>query len=104
MLPADLPDTLWGEDNRSARERIAVYDRDGLIAANYAELGASIEGFVEEMAEAFWQHFIDLPHMRPHRHVFTPDYLQKRIARTTHYTRVKFANPFDDEWCLIAAR
>ncbi|OQW48362.1 MAG: hypothetical protein A4S16_01500 [Proteobacteria bacterium SG_bin6] len=99
-----LPDSLWGEDDRSARDRIAPYDKDGMIARHHAELGAAIEPAIEQIAAHFWDYFLALPHMRPHLAPFTPDYRAKRIARTAEYTRLKFRDPFNDEWCKIAAR
>ena len=99
-----LPDSLWGEDDRSARDRIAPYDKDGMIARHHADLGAAIEPAIEQIAAHFWDYFLSLPHMRPHVHLFTAEYRAKRIVRTAEYTRLKFRNPFNDEWCKIAAR
>jgi len=103
-MSAALPDSLWGEDDRSARDRIAPYDRDGAISRHHAELAGAIEPIFEEMAASFWDYFLDLPHMRPHLALFTPEYRAKRIARSAQYNRLKFSNPFEDDWCKIAAR
>ncbi len=95
---------LWGEDNRSARERIAPYDLDGAISANHRDLGSFMDLIAGEIAKDFWVRFLKLPHMDKHRSSFTPDVIEKRIKRTTEFTIKKFGSPFDDEWCKIAAR
>ena len=102
--PIPTEEALWGEDDRPARDRVAPYDLDGLITAHHAELGAAMDEITDEIAAAFWERFLSLPHMAGLRANFTPEVLAKRIARTSYYTRAKFSRPFDDEWCRIAAR
>jgi len=103
---APLPNAelLWGEDNRSARERIAPYDSDGVISANYQDLGSLIDLIAEQIAANFWERFLKLPSMAELRPKFSHQVIQKRINKTAYYTRSKFCRPFEDEWCKIAAQ
>ena len=105
-LPSITPsaELLWGEDNRSARERIAPYDSDGMISANYEDLATLIKPVAEHIATHFWKKFVSLPHMKEFKHIFNEEIIRKRIEKTTYYTLSKFCRPFDDEWCRIAAR
>jgi len=58
---------LWGEDNRSARERIAPYDLDGAISTNYRDLGSFMDLIAGEIAKDFWVRFLKRPPNSPDR-------------------------------------
>ena len=107
MIPspsAFAASAVWGEGQRSARDRVMNYDRDGFISAHYRETSAAIDRIADRVSEAFWDHYLGHPHMAPYRGVFTPEVRAKRIKRSADYTRLKFRAPFEDAWIETCAR
>ena len=96
-------DAVWGEDDRSARERVENYDRDGMIARHYPETAAFIDRYAERLAADFWDHYMGHEYMAAYRDVFTAAVIAKRIRRSAEFTRLKFSAPFDDAWIEMAA-
>ncbi|MGH6617019.1 methyl-accepting chemotaxis protein [Sphingomonas sp.] len=92
----------WSGGARSAAERVGDYDWDKAIAAASTEIATLIEGSEEMIARAFWSHYMSLPstaHIRPY---LTGDLLAKRIARSARYTKIKYADPFGEQWMTLA--
>ncbi|RDE06856.1 methyl-accepting chemotaxis protein [Sphingomonas aracearum] len=84
---------------RSAATRLRAYDWDGTLAASLAELPPLLEGRHEEIAEAFWDAYLDLPdtaHLR--RLLADPARRAAQMTRSAEYSRQKYTRPFDDAW------
>ena len=95
---------VWGAGERSARDRVLNYDRDGFIAAHYRETSGAIDRIADRVSESFWDHYLGHAHMAAYRGVFTPEVRAKRIQRSADYMRLKFRAPFDDAWVATCAR
>ncbi len=92
----------WSGIARPMRERITEYDWDGTIVSATAEISRLIEGRENEIARAFWDHYLSLActtHLREH---YGEARLLSQIAKSAHYTRTKYARPLDDEWMTLA--
>ena len=95
----------WSGAIRSAREHVADYDWDGLIAPACAELTALLsDEDLRSLAAGFWRRYMEMPATAHVRDYFTPDRLAKRVANSANYARVKYRDPFGEEWRAMAIR
>ncbi|OYX52278.1 MAG: chemotaxis protein [Sphingomonas sp. 32-66-10] len=94
----------WSGDDRPLAERIRDYDWDGAIASGCARIAELIGDDFETIARAFWTHYLTLPGTEHVRGYFVGERLEKQIAVSTRYTRVKYAQPFQREWVEMAAK
>jgi methyl-accepting chemotaxis protein len=83
-------------------ERLARYDWDGLIATGCAAVSAVLEGHFERLSGLFWSRYLLDPALAAVRHEFTPEIIAKLVARSARYGRVKYDDPFGDEWMHLA--
>lgn len=95
---------VWGEDNRTAAERVANFNSDGAITAHYREVSTIMDRIADRVAESFWEHYLQHPHMAAYRGVFTPEVRAKRVKRSADFTRLKFSAPFDNAWIEACAQ
>jgi methyl-accepting chemotaxis protein len=101
---AEIQAGSWSGSVRSAAERVGDYDWDKAIAPASTEIAELITGAEDEIAAAFWEHYLSLPttaHVRPH---FNAEFLAKRVARSAAYTLEKYRRPFSDTWMAGAAK
>ncbi len=93
----------WGGDQRSLRARIQDYDWDGLIAPGCATLSSLLEpADRRQIAETFWRHYLSLDSARHVLRHFPPDKLEQRIILSADYVRLKYGDPTDDAWKVVA--
>ncbi|WNO54433.1 methyl-accepting chemotaxis protein [Stakelama saccharophila] len=94
----------WIGTDRSMAERLADYDWDGAIVAGCREVAELLNGCYEDIARAFWRQYLSLPPTAHIRHLFTDERLNKRVAASARYTRMRYEAPADDEWMRHAIR
>ena len=58
----------WSGGTRSVEEHRQVYDWDGAVLPACAEISELLEGHHEDIARAFWEHFLDMARVAAHRH------------------------------------
>ena len=93
----------WSGESRPVADRVRHYDWDGVIAPGSAEITALLDGHCEEIARAFWRHYMSLPEAAQVREHFRDERLfAAQVARSTHYTRIKYAEPYGDGWMELA--
>ncbi len=90
------------ETVRAFSARLRGYDWDNAIAPGCAELAELLRDEWETIARSFWDHYISLPAVAPLRAVLNDVMLRDLIGNSSHYTRVKYADPFGEEWMQIA--
>ena len=98
---ADLHRTAlggWSGTARSAAQCVGDYDWDGAIGAGAAEISRLIAGSEEEIAGAFWQHYLSLDVTAHIRSLLSDDIVAHRVQKSAQYTRLKYADPFSDKW------
>ncbi len=101
--PEVHPSPSWGGDQRTLRERVRDYDWDGLIEPGCASLSALLDADdYRKIAESFWRHYLSLEATRGIVAYFTPARLERRIAASADYARLKYLSPYDDGWREIA--
>ena len=89
----------WSGERRSIAERIRDYDWDGAIVPACADISSLLgEEDFHAAGEAFWRHYLSLPAARHLRPLITPELLERRIARSADYARIRYAAPLDDRW------
>ncbi|VVT19325.1 Chemotaxis protein [Sphingomonas sp. EC-HK361] len=95
----------WSGADRRIADHVGDYDWDGAVAPACADICAMmVDDDWTTVASSFWSHYLSLPaaaHLRP---LIDDAYLAKQIARSAHYTRLKYAAPFSDEWRVSAVR
>ncbi|MES1973158.1 MAG: methyl-accepting chemotaxis protein [Pseudomonadota bacterium] len=94
----------WSGAARPVAQRVADYDWDGAIGPATIEIARLIEGREQAIASAFWEHYLSLSaaaHLRP---FYDADRLAGQIAKSAHYTHIKYAHPLDDTWMAMASR
>ncbi|MES3151355.1 methyl-accepting chemotaxis protein [Sphingomonas faeni] len=97
------PTIGWGGDTRSLRERVRDYDWDGIIAPTCAALSDLLNADDDRrIAETFWRHYLSLDATRHVAAHFTPERLERHIATSARYARLKFQSPFDEGWKVMA--
>jgi len=95
----------WSGESRSIGERVRDYDWDGVIAPGAAEIVALLDGRYEEIARAFWRHYMSLPEAAHVREHFRDERLfAEQIARSTRYTEEKYVRPYENGWMELAHR
>ncbi len=88
---------------RSLRERVGDYDWDGLIAPACATLSALLdEDDHRRIGEMFWRHYLSLDAVRHIAAQITPDRLERRIAQSAVYARMRYLSPYDEAWEAMA--
>jgi methyl-accepting chemotaxis protein len=93
----------WSGGTRSVDDHRREYDWDGAVLPGCVEISALLEGHHEEIARAFWKHFLEMPSGAPLRPAFeTEAGAAEQIARGTFYGRAKFEKPFTEEWVEMA--
>jgi methyl-accepting chemotaxis protein len=76
-------------------ERMKHFNRDGRLAADCAIVAKAIEGRIDEIAEAYWQHY--------HANKTTvAAKVPANLDDGRRYTALKFTNPTDQEWADVA--
>ena len=88
----------WSGGTRSTAERVGDYDWDKAIRPSSAEIVRLIAGSEATIAGAFWDHYLSLPSVQHIRAMMTPEILALRVKKSAHYTRLKYEDPFGDEW------
>ena len=87
------------------RERIATYDRDGLIGPSCAEIHSLLTDTDRQaIATRFWDQFVSAPETQHFRDFFTPERLVRRVAGSVEYGCAKYGDPFGAKWQQMAAR
>jgi methyl-accepting chemotaxis protein len=101
--PAAAPAPNWGGDRRTLRERVRDYDWDGLIEPSCAAVSALLEeADYRRIAETFWRHYLSLEATQGIAGYFTPARLERRIATSARYARLKYLSPYDEAWRRMA--
>jgi methyl-accepting chemotaxis protein len=91
------------DDRRSLRERVRDYDWDGVMQPACATLTALLDDAAyRQISETFWRHYLSLEATRHIAHHFTPERLERRIASSAHYARLKYLSPYDEAWKIGA--
>ncbi|OYY69537.1 methyl-accepting chemotaxis protein [Sphingomonas sp. 28-63-12] len=88
----------WSGTARSAAQCVGDYDWDRAIGPGAAEISSLIAGSEEEIAGAFWEHYLSLAVTVHIRRLLTDDILALRVQKSAQYTRLKYADPFGDKW------
>ncbi|MCD2323107.1 methyl-accepting chemotaxis protein [Sphingomonas sp. IC-56] len=81
---------------------VADYDWDGAITKGCAEIAQLLADDHERIAEGFWTHFLEQPFFRNLRDGFDEQRLSALRALSARYSRVRFEQPFSDEWMQMA--
>ncbi len=93
----------WGGDRRTLQERVRDYDWDGLITPACVTVSGLLgENDYRRIAETFWQHYLSLDATKTIAAFFTPARLERRIAASAHYARLKYLSPYDEAWREMA--
>lgn len=89
----------WSDSKEAVAERLLEYDWDGRIARFAPEIAALIENHSEEIARAFWDHYLTL-NSATHLHEWAADtaQFQKQLQLSAFYTRVKYEQPHSGDW------
>ena len=91
-------------DSRTIAQRVADYDWDGTIAAGAAEVAALIGEHRHAISQAFWDYYLGLPDTAGVRAVLGPATIAQRVADSAEYTRLRYEQPFGEEWGERARR
>jgi methyl-accepting chemotaxis protein len=103
MPDAIYRQSLWSGQDRPVAERVRDYDWDGTMVASCREIADLIAGEESQIAAAFWKHYMTLPGTRHiAEHFQDVAAFKEQMAASTHYTRVKYDRPLDDEWKTLA--
>jgi methyl-accepting chemotaxis protein len=94
----------WGGAERHIGERLADYDWDGIVIPTAHEIAELVRDEAPLISAAFWKHYLDLPASNRIRTFFDEGRRTRQVARSAHYTRVKYADPQGDEWVRIAQK
>ena len=95
----------WTGAVRSARQHVADYDWDDAIASACVEISALFtDDDLRSLSGSFWQRYLEMPATAHVRAYFTPERLVKRIAVSAEYARAKYADPFGEQWRVMAVR
>jgi methyl-accepting chemotaxis protein len=92
----------WSGGSRSAVECVRDYDWDGTLASTTAEIAVLLRGSETLIATAFWKQYLSTPALAPLRGYFTGDRMTAQIAKSAHFTRVKYADALGSEWVELA--
>ena len=92
----------WSGEERSIADRVKDYDWDGAIVPATIEIARLIKGKENEIATAFWEHYLSLPATAHIRELLDGERLTKQIAKTATYSRTKYLNVLDDAWGKFA--
>jgi methyl-accepting chemotaxis protein len=97
------PARNWGADQRPLRDRVHDYDWDGAIGPACATLGALLTpADCRQIAETFWRHYLSLESARHIVRHLTPEAIERRIASSADYVRLRYGDPTDDAWKAMA--
>jgi methyl-accepting chemotaxis protein len=97
------PARNWGADQRPLRDRVHDYDWDGAIGPACATLGALLApADCRQIAETFWRHYLSLESARHIVRHLTPEAIERRIASSADYVRLRYGDPTDDAWKAMA--
>ena len=92
-----------GGDDRPLHERVRDYDWDGLIGPTCKTLTAMLGADDHRLiAETFWRHYLSLDSVRHVMPSFTPAQLDRAIAGSAGYVRLKYLSPYEEGWRDIA--
>ncbi|WP_375270967.1 methyl-accepting chemotaxis protein [Sphingomonas sp.] len=95
---------IWSSGERGFADQVRDYDWDGAIAPVCAEITRVLEqgdGW-HQVSVAFWEHYLALPVATSFRSTLGDAGLEKQLARSAQYTRMRYAQPFDDAWRRMA--
>ncbi len=88
---------------RSLRDRVRDYDWDGLIEPACATLSALLDtADHRRIGEMFWRHYLSLDAVRHVAAQMTPERLERRIAQSATYARMRYLSPYDQTWEAMA--
>ena len=88
---------------RSLRDRVRDYDWDGLIEPACATLSALLDtDDHRRIGEMFWRHYLSLDAVRHIASQMTPERLERRIAQSATYARMRYLSPYDQTWEAMA--
>jgi len=88
---------------RTLRDRVRDYDWDGLIEPACATLSALLdEDDHRRIGEMFWRHYLSLDAVRHIASQITPERLERRIAQSATYARMRYLSPYDQTWEAMA--
>ena len=93
----------WSGDHRPLRERVRDYDWDGMVEPGCAVLTALLDADDRRrIAETFWRHYLSLESARHIVRHLTPEAIERRIASSADYVRLRYGDPTDDAWKAMA--
>lgn len=88
----------WSGAARSAAECVSDYDWDQAIGPGAAEISALIAGSEALISGAFWEHYLSLPATAHIRRMLSDTIVKQRVQKSAQYTRLKYVDPFADNW------
>ena len=88
---------------RSIVEHLGEYNGDGLLAEACADIVSLLtDADYDGIARHFWAQYLSLPATASIRHLFVGERLERRVAGSMDYARLKYGHPFDDAWVRLA--
>jgi methyl-accepting chemotaxis protein len=97
--------TRGARDDQAEVDRLfAAYDVGGTLAAGCRAVGEAIAGHSDEIARAFWDHYLAMPATQPLMHLFTEAETARQLEQSSAYVRERFERPDGAEWARMARR
>src|SRR5690242_19005638 len=89
----------WTGGTRSVADHLREYDWDGQIGPACAEIDALLQEHYHAIGAAFWDHYRTLDAtQRLHSWFDNTEAFAAQLESSAHYARVKYGNPFGEEW------
>ena len=93
----------WNDGARSISEHLKEYDWDGAIASGGPEIAKLLDGHFEDIARAFWDHYLTLSSTQRLRGwASSGAALAAQIESSALYARAIYAAPYGEEWVAMA--
>ncbi|MDT8759048.1 methyl-accepting chemotaxis protein [Sphingomonas psychrotolerans] len=93
----------WSGGTRSVDDHRRVYDWDEAVLPTCAEISVLLEGHHEDIARAFWKHFLVMPASAPMRAGLESERnFEEQVQLGARYSQLKYGAPFTEEWVEMA--
>ncbi|RYD89863.1 MAG: chemotaxis protein, partial [Sphingomonadales bacterium] len=103
MARDDKNTRRWNDGARSVSEHLREYDWDGAIAAGAPEVATLIADRHDEIARAFWDHYLTLTSTQRLRDwASNRREFEAQLESSMLYARIKYESPYGEEWVSMA--